>query len=204
MQRTLTLTIGVAVAVAMAATSAGSVQAPVPQGAGQAPAAPAVQQVPRRPQTQAVVEACRAKGKEAETRHTQMVFKAAQELLKIKGAFPEIADADPLTVEIAAMLHDIGGGGLVNAQPGAAISRDVLTSLADRQGFSPAFVDKIARIVETHHVTGTIKGKDDNPEWYVVVLADTPRVYNASPDDKDAFTKLVRDRIDQLKAAIQQ
>ncbi|MGE5360701.1 MAG: HD domain-containing protein [Bacteroidales bacterium] len=163
----------------------------------------ALLQLPRKPQTQAVVDACREKGKNAETRHTLMVFRAAQQLLEIKAGFPEIAAADPLTVEVAAMLHDIAGGGLVNAQPGSLIARDVLTALSARQGFSPVFIDKVARIVETHHVTGTVKGKDDNPEWYVVLLADTPRIYNASPDDKDAYAKLVRSRIDELKAAIQ-
>ncbi len=51
-------------------------------------------------------------------------------------------------------------------------------------------------------MTGTVKGKDDNAEWFVVLLADTPRIYNASPVDRDAFEKLVRARIDELKAAI--
>lgn len=163
----------------------------------------APQAVPRRPQTQAVVDACRAKGRDPETRHTLMVFKAAQQLLKIKAAIPEIAGADPLTSEIAAMLHDIGGGGLINAKPGAVIAKDVLTSLSEGQSFSPSFIDKVARIIETHHVTGTVKGKDDGPEWYLVILADTPRIYNAAPEDTEAFAKLVRGRIDELKAAIQ-
>jgi len=172
--------------------------------AAQAPAgAPApAPQVSRRAETQAVVDACREKGRNAETRHTLMVFKAAQALLKVKAAFPEIADADPLTVEIASTLHDIGGGGLVNAQPGAVITRDVLTSLAETHHFSPAFIDKIERIVETHHITGAVKGKDDGPDWYLVILADTPRIYGASPDDKEAFAKLIRDRIDQVKATL--
>ena len=159
-------------------------------------------QVSRRAETQAVIDACRLKGRDAETRHTLMVFKAAQALLKVKSAFPEIADADPLTVEIAATLHDIGGGGLVNAHPGAVITREVLASLAATHRFSPAFIDKIERIVETHHITGAVKGKDDGPDWYLVILADTPRIYSASPDDRDAFAKLIRDRIDQVKASL--
>jgi len=158
--------------------------------------------VARRAETQAVIDACREKGRDAETRHTLMVFKAAQALLKVKSAFPEMADADPLTAEIATTLHDIGGGGLVNAHPGAVITREVLTSLAEAQHFSPAFIDKIERIVETHHITGAVKGKDDGPDWYLVILADTPRIYSASPDDKDAFAKLIRDRIDQVKATL--
>ena len=170
----------------------------------QAPAgAPApAPQVARRAETQAVIYACREKGRNAETRHTLMVFKAAQALLKVKSAFPEIADADPLTAEVATTLHDIGGGGLVNAHPGAVITREVLTSLAAAQHFSPAFIDKIERIVETHHITGAVKGKDDGPDWYLVILADTPRIYSASPDDKDAFAKLIRDRIEQVKATL--
>ena len=124
-------------------------------------------QVSRRAETQAVIDACREKGRNAETRHTLMVFKAAQALLKVKSAFPEIADADTLTAEIATTLHDIGGGGLVNAHPGAVVTREVLTSLAETQHFSPAFIDKIERIVETHHITGAVKGKDDGPDWYL-------------------------------------
>lgn len=159
--------------------------------------------IPRRAETQAVVEACRAKGREAETRHTLMVFGAAREILGIKEAFPEIASADPLTTEVAAMLHDIGGGGLVNAQPGAVIARDVLTSIKEPHPFTAEFIAKVSRIVETHHVAGTVKGKDDGPEWYVVLLADTPRIYKASSSDREAYAKLLRERIDELKAAIQ-
>ena len=169
----------------------------------QAPAgAPAsAPQVSRRAETQAVIDACRQKGRDGETRHTLMVFKAAQALLKVKSAFPEIADADPLTAEIATTLHDIGGGGLVNAHPGAVFTREVLTSLAEAQHFSLAFIDKIERIVETHHITGAVKGKDST-DWYLVILADTPRIYSASPDDKEAFAKLIRDRIEQVKATL--
>ena len=160
------------------------------------------QETPRRPETQAVVDACREKGRQADTRHTLMVFQAAQEILKIKASYPEIAAADPLTTEVAAMLHDIGGGGLANAKPGSIIAREVLTSLKESQGFSDAFINKISRIVETHHVTGTVKGKDDGPEWYVVLLADTPKIYSASSADREAFARLIRERIDALKAAI--
>jgi hypothetical protein len=160
------------------------------------------QEASRRPETQAVVVACGEQGRQADTRHTLMVFQAAQEILKIKASYPEIAAADPLTTEVAAMLHDIGGGGLANAKPGSIIAREVLTSLKESQGFSDAFIDKISRIVETHHVTGTVKGKDDGPEWYVVLLADTPKIYSASSADREAFARLIRERIDALKAAI--
>lgn len=178
-------------------------QAPT-QNAAQAtnPIEPALLAVPRRPETQAVVDACRDKGRQADTRHTLMVFRAAQEILKFKQGYPEIASADALTSEIAVMLHDIGGGGLANAHPGAVIARDVLTGLKERHRFSDAFIAKVARIVETHHVTGTVKGQDDGPEWFVVLLADTPRIYNAATGDRDVFAKLVQERIDQLKAAV--
>ena len=166
-------------------------------------ARPAAQETPRRPETQAVVDGCREKGRLAETRHTLMVFGAAQEILKVKARFPETKAADPMTTEIAAMLHDIGGGGLANANPGAVIAREVLTSLKERLGFTDRFIDQVARIVETHHVTGTVKGQDDSAEWYVVLLADTPGIYNASPADGDAYAALLRNRIDQLKLAIQ-
>jgi len=161
------------------------------------------QETPRRPETQAVVDACREKGRQADTRHTLMVFQAAREILKVKAAFPEITAADSLTTEVATMLHDIGGGGLANAKPGSIIARDVLMSLKERQGFSDAFIDKISRIVETHHVTGAVKGKDDSPEWYVVLLADTPKIYSAPSADRETFAKLIRERLDELKAAIQ-
>ena len=160
------------------------------------------QEVTRRPQTQAVVGMCREKGRQADTRHTLGVFKAAVEILKVRSGFPEIASADPLTVEVAAMLHDIGGGGYANAKPGAAIAREVLASLRQTQGFSDAFIDKICRLVETHHLTDAVKGKDDSPEWYVVLLADTPKVYSASAEDVEAFSKLIRERIEQLKNSL--
>jgi hypothetical protein len=57
--------------------------------------------------------------------------------------------------------------------------------------------------VETHHVTDAVKGKDDSPEWYVVLLADTPGIYNAAAEDAGTFSKLIRDRIDQLRTMIQ-
>jgi hypothetical protein len=132
-----------------------------------------------------------------------MVFRAAQEILKIKQGYPEIAAADPMTSEVAVMLHDIGGGGFANAQPGAVIARDVLTALKEQHHFSDAFIAKVARIVETHHLTGTVKGRDDSPEWFVVLLADTPRIYNAATGEREAFAKLVQERIGQLNAAIQ-
>jgi hypothetical protein len=179
---------------------------PSRSASGQAPAGvetPAAQETPRRPETQAVVDRCRELGREAETPHTLMVFRAAQAILKVKAGFPEIQAADPKTTEIATMLHDIAGGGLVNAKPGAVIARDVLTSLKDRLGLTDGFIDQVARIVETHHVTGTVRGQDDSPEWYVVLLADTRGIYTASPADGEAFARLLRDRIDQLKLAIQ-
>lgn len=175
----------------------GSAQAQAPSAADSSLAA-----VPRRAETQAVIDACREKGRQADTRHTLMVFKASQEILKVKDRIPEIISADPLTTEVAAMLHDIGGGGLVNAQPGAVIARDVLSGLKESQHFSDAFIAKVSRIVETHHVAGTVKGKDDNADWYVVLLADTPRIYNAPTSDRDAFVALLRERIDQLKTAL--
>lgn len=175
------------------------------QPSTQAPPAidPALLAIPRRPETQAVVDMCRGKGRKADTRHTLMVFRAAQRLLEIRQDYPEIAAADPMTSEVAVMLHDIGGGGLVNAQPGSIIARDVLTALKETQHFSDAFIAKVARIVETHHVTGTVKGKDDGPEWYVVLLADTPRIYNAATGERGTFTALVQERIPELKTAIQ-
>jgi hypothetical protein len=161
------------------------------------------QEISFRPEVRAVVDACREKGRQADTRHTLMVFRAAQEILKIKASFPEIAAADPMTAEVAAMLHDIGGGGLANAMPGSIIAREVLTSLKESQNFPDALVDKVSRIVETHHITGTVKGKDDGPEWYVVLLADTPKIYSASAADREAYARLIRERIDALKAVIQ-
>ncbi len=176
----------------------GSARAQAPSSADSSLAA-----VPRRAETQAVVDACREKGRQADTRHTLSVFKASQEILKVKDRVPEIISADPLTTEVAVMLHDIGGGGLVNAQPGAVIARDVLSGLKDSQHFSDGFISKISRIVETHHVVGTVKGKDDNADWYVVLLADTPRIYNAPTSDRDAFVARLRERIEQLKTAVQ-
>lgn len=193
---------------AQAVTSSASAQNGAVPATGAVPQAPppidpALLALPRRPETQAVIDTCREKGHRADTRHTLMVFRAALEILKVKDAYPEVAGADPLMSEVAVMLHDIGGGGLAGTQPGAAITRDVLGALKEKQHFSEDFVAKVARIVETHHVTGTVKGKDDNPEWFLVLLADTPKIYMAATGDSAAFATLVKERIEDLKTRIQ-
>lgn len=143
--------------------------------------------------------------------HGFPVLQVAQEVLKLRDSIPEIRDADPLLVQIAALLHDIGGGGEANSRPGAAIAREILTEL----NYDPGIVKKVARIVETHHLTGNIvPGVDDAAEWYVVLVADTPKVikivgpsadYPAADKrrfDQDQFAREVKERVAELKRII--
>lgn len=107
--------------------------------------------------------------------HKRAVWRAAQEIIKVRSSIPEIADADPFTSELAAFLHDVGGGGAANAKPGADITLKLLTDMK----LESATVNRVARIVETHHATNNFTKNDDTPEWRIVMLADSPEIYPA-------------------------
>ena len=122
------------------------------------------------------------------TAHKHAVWRASQKIIEVRESIPEIKNADPLTAEIAAFLHDVGGGGAANAKPGAEIAAKLLTKMK----LDPALVNRIARIVETHHVTNNFrKSVDDTPEWRIVLLADSPAIYPAFmlPEELAAWKK---------------
>jgi len=150
-----------------------------------------------------VIKKCKAKGRNPG--HGFPVLKTAQAILKLKDRIPEMRAADPQTAQVAALLHDIGGGGAANAKPGAVITRDILKEMK----YDPAAARRIERIVETHHVTNNVTvGVDDSPEWYVVLVADTPAVVrlfasasapNAPAVDEKVLLQKINERIAQLK-----
>lgn len=132
--------------------------------------------------------------------HGFTVLPVAQAILSIKTAIPEIQPADEALVQVAALLHDIGGGGPPGEVKGPPIARDVLTE----QKCASNFIDSVCRIIATHHHLKGEKGTevDTTPEWFVVVVADRPPVikqHQRAPDDKEGLIGMVRATIATLK-----
>ncbi len=105
--------------------------------------------------------------------HALRVTGCAERLLKVSDL-----NADPLTVTVAAILHDIGrckSGTTDHEKDGAIVSKQILTTL----GFDATFTDHISRIVGSHHSAKGI----DTPECRIVWIAD--RLVNQKRDHQD-------------------
>ncbi len=105
--------------------------------------------------------------------HAMQVLNCAERLLKVSDL-----NADPLTVAVAATLHDIGRSiaeTTDHEQDGAIVSREILTKL----GFDAAFTDHISRIVGSHHSAKDI----DTREFRIVWIAD--QLVNQKRDHQD-------------------
>ncbi len=132
--------------------------------------------------------------------HGFVVLPVARAILAVKEAIPEIRAADPELVQVTALLHDIGGGGPRGEVSGPPKAREVLAE----QKCAPEFIERVCRIIATHHhLHGElVKGLDDTPEWFVVIVADRPQViaqHQRAPTDEKALTALVKTHIATLK-----
>jgi lysophospholipase L1-like esterase len=135
--------------------------------------------------------------------HGHKVLPVAQAILGIKNRIPEIKDADPVLVEVAALLHDIGGGGPPGETKGPPLAREILAE----QKCETAMIDRVCRIIATHHhLQGElVKGLDDTPEWFLVIVADHPQVieqFESAPGDAAALEKAARAAITAIRRDI--
>ncbi len=105
--------------------------------------------------------------------HALHVLDCAERVLQISDL-----QADPLTVAVAAILHDIGRcqpATIDHERDGVPIARAILTKLA----FDEPTVDHVARIVGSHHSAKGI----ETPEFRIVWIAD--RLVNQKRDHRD-------------------
>jgi hypothetical protein len=135
--------------------------------------------------------------------HGHKVLPVAQAILKIKDRIPEIKDADPVLSQVAALLHDIGGGGPPGEIKGPPIARAILSE----QNCDPAMIERVCHIIATHHhLTGQLDvSVAERPAWFIVIIADRPEVikrYEAAPADVDSLEKDVRAWIAKLNKDI--
>lgn len=96
--------------------------------------------------------------------HINRVVQNAKHLQTLEGG-------DALTIEIAALLHDISdhklNGGILN--DGGRVSKEILL----KEGASPDFADKVARIVDSVSFKGAdVKDKAETLEAKIVQDAD--------------------------------
>ncbi len=149
----------------------------------------------------AIEKSCRARG--ISPGHGHKVLPVAQAILKIKDRISEIKGADPMLSQVAALLHDIGGGGLPGETKGPPIAKEILTE----QKCDPAMIERVCRIIATHH---HLKGNLDisigeRPEWLLVIIADRPdviRQYEAAPQDAESLERDVNAWIVKLNRDI--
>jgi len=149
----------------------------------------------------AIEKSCRAR--EISPGHGHKVLPVAQASLKIKDRIPEIKGADPMLSQVAALLHDIGGGGLPGETKGPPIAKEIL----EEQKCDPAMIERVCRIIATHH---HLKGDLDivageRPEWLLVIIADRPdviRQYEAAPHDTASLERDVNAWIVRLNRDI--
>jgi len=146
---------------------------------------------------EAIEKSCQAR--KASPGHGHKVLPVAQAILKIKDRIPEIKDAEPVLSQVAALLHDIGGGGPPGETKGPPIAKAILTELK----CDPAMIEQVCHIIATHH---HLKGELDvavaeRPEWFIVLVADRPEVikrYEAASSDSNSLEKDVRAWIAKL------
>lgn len=94
--------------------------------------------------------------------HAKRVLACAERILSVTDA-----EGDLLTVQVAAILHDIGrakAGTTDHERDGAVLTREMLAKLK----IDPHFADHVARIVDAHHSAQGI----DTPEFRVIWIAD--------------------------------
>jgi len=144
--------------------------------AREAPSAAGRPTVSRDEQRQQVIEAMKAAfgDKKRQVVHAMRVLDCAERLLKVSDL-----NADPFTVAVAAILHDIGrskAGTTDHERDGAIVSRGILRKLE----FSESFTQHISRIVGSHHSALSI----DTPEFRIVWIAD--RLVNQKRDHREA------------------
>ena len=150
---------------------------------------------------EAVEKSCQAR--KVSPGHGHKVLPVAQAILQIKARIPEIKDADPVLAQVAALLHDIGGGGPPGETKGPPIAKDILTD----QKCDAAMVERVCRIIATHHyLTDELDvPAAERAEWFLVIVADRPEVnkrFEAAPTDMDALEKDVRAWIGKLNKDI--
>jgi len=132
--------------------------------------------------------------------HGLVVLPVAQAILALRDSLPEIQRADTAVTQVAALLHDIGGGGPQGEITGPPRARELL---AEQPG-GAELAERVCRIIATHHHLQGELSLDlaDTPEWFVVVIADRPEViqqYQRAPQDREALAGMVRQHIATLR-----
>jgi hypothetical protein len=115
--------------------------------------------------------------------------------LGVKDQIPELRGADPMVTIAASFTHDIGGGGV----PGEKAGPDKARALLTKMGMEAAFIDRVCAIVGNHHLSHPmVKGVDDTPELYIIVICDshswTAR-QQAELSDKAAMVEYLKAKI---------
>ena len=121
--------------------------------------------------------------------HTKVILSRAEKILAVRSQVPELATADTLTVQLAAILHDIGKNkdGKNHEVLGGELARNILKAA----GFDTAMIDRVACIVSAHHgYDGIVAGVSDTPEWYIIRLADYAQ--SSYPPEADSMAAITR------------